>query len=227
MIESISIPPKFAAFLLASLLLAVTPGPGVIYVITRSLAHGRKAGLASVAGIAIGNLGNSAAASVGLAAVLRASSTAFAVIKLAGAAYIIYLGLNALRSPSSVAAATINSGVSSVRLLRDGFLVALLNPKTALFFAALLPQFINSEAPMLAQSLFLGNVFVVMAMCTDSIYVVSASALGQRMGGDSKWPIVGKYFTAAAFFGLGIYAALVNPRNATSPGDASLRQWPW
>lgn len=94
--------PTFVAFLIASLILAVTPGPGVLYIVTQTLGQGRKAGLASVWGIALGNLGNAAAASVGLAAVLAASSTAFVVVKLAGAAYLVFLGIKALRTKATI-----------------------------------------------------------------------------------------------------------------------------
>jgi threonine/homoserine/homoserine lactone efflux protein len=167
----------FAAFLLASLILAVTPGPGVIYIVTRTLGQGRNAGLASIAGIALGDFGNATAASAGLAALLSASATAFVVVKLAGAAYLIFLGGKALwaRSVAPVTANRIRESPS--RLFRDGFFVALLNPKTALFFAALLPQFIDPGASPLRQSLALSGVFVSIAMCTDTIYMLTASAL--------------------------------------------------
>lgn len=206
--------PTFVAFLIASLILAVTPGPGVVYIVTRTLGQGRKAGLSSVGGIALGNLGNAAAASVGLAAVLAASSTAFVVVKLAGAAYLVYLGLKALCARPAAEAAERVAGASPSQLLRDGFVVALLNPKTALFFAALLPQFINPGASPLAQSLFLGCVFVCIAMCTDSIYVLMAAALGPRIRQPSARRPFGKYVTAATFIGLGVYAAFASPRTA-------------
>jgi threonine/homoserine/homoserine lactone efflux protein len=213
MIELIITSPRFMAFLIASLILAITPGPGVVYIITRTLGYGRNAGLSSVGGIALGNLGNSAAASAGLAAVLAASSTAFAVIKFAGAAYLIYLGFNTLRTNSSAEGPVIKAGFSSSQHFRAGFVVALLNPKTALFFAALLPQFISSAAPPLSQSLFLGCVFVLIAMCTDSLYVLTATALGRRIGQRSKSQSAGKYVAAATFFGLGAYAAFVDSRH--------------
>jgi len=92
--------PLFSAFLLASLVLAVTPGPGVIYIVTRSLVQGRRSGLVSVAGVALGNLGNACAASVGLAALFAVSSLAFSVVKFAGALYLVYLGVQMLRSSS-------------------------------------------------------------------------------------------------------------------------------
>ena len=132
------------AFVLASLVLAVTPGPGVLYIVTRTLAQGRAAGLASVAGVALGNLGNALAASLGLAALFALSSLAFAVVKWAGAAYLVWLGVRALRQPPAAAAAAAPAFEPPrlARIVRDGFVVALLNPKTALFFAAFLPQFL-------------------------------------------------------------------------------------
>src|SRR5580692_1145427 len=98
MIESLVMSPQFATFLIASLLLAITPGPGVIYILTRTLSQGRAAGLASVCGIALGNLANAAVASLGLAVVIAASSTAFTVVKFVGAAYLVFLGVHTLRA---------------------------------------------------------------------------------------------------------------------------------
>jgi threonine/homoserine/homoserine lactone efflux protein len=96
MTEALFKSPTFAAFLIASLILAVTPGPGVVYIVTQTLVQGRKAGLASIGGIALGDLGNAAAASAGLAAVFAASATAFVVVKFAGSAYFVFLGIRAL-----------------------------------------------------------------------------------------------------------------------------------
>lgn len=214
MIETLLKAPTFAAFLFASLILAVTPGPGVIYIVTRTLGQGRKAGLASVGGIAVGNLGNAAAASVGLAAVLAASASAFTVVKLAGAAYLVYLGINQLRASPAAGVAARPIHAPPGRLFRDGFFVALLNPKTALFFAALLPQFINPGASPLGQSLGLGCVFVSIAMCTDTLYVLTASALAPARWRRSRWRPYSRYVAAATFIGLGLYAALASPRTA-------------
>jgi threonine/homoserine/homoserine lactone efflux protein len=211
-IQALLTSPTFAAFLFASLILAVTPGPGVIYIVTRTLGQGRKAGFASIGGIALGNLGNAAAASLGLAAVLSASANAFVVVKLAGAAYLVFLGLKALWAKPATAVAVRTTRLSPARLFRDGFLVALLNPKTALFFAALLPQFIDPGASPLWQSLVLSCVFVAIAVCTDTLYMLTASALApaiSRRGGARSY---GRYITAATFIGLGVYAALANPR---------------
>jgi threonine/homoserine/homoserine lactone efflux protein len=212
MLHSILMSSTFAAFLIASTILAVTPGPGVIYVVTRTLSRGRQAGLASVGGIALGNLANATAASLGLAALLAASATAFAVMKLAGAAYLVFLGLRALRTKPRVQVPATADRASDRRLFADGFLVALLNPKTALFFAALLPQFINPDAPPLAQGLILACVFVSIALCTDTIYVLAAAALAPKFTATSSSRAVARYVTAATFIGLGVYAAMAGRR---------------
>jgi threonine/homoserine/homoserine lactone efflux protein len=212
MLHSMLMSSTFAAFLIAGTILAVTPGPGVIYVVTRTLSRGRQAGLASVGGIALGNLANATAASLGLAALLAASATAFAVMKLAGAAYLVFLGVRALRAKPQVRAPAAADRATNLRLFADGFLVALLNPKTALFFAALLPQFINPDAPPLAQGLILACVFVSIAVCTDTIYVLAAAALAPKFTADSSSRDVGRYVTAATLIGLGVYAALSGRR---------------
>jgi threonine/homoserine/homoserine lactone efflux protein len=213
MIQVLLTSPTFAAFLVASLILAVTPGPGVIYIVTRTLGQGRKAGFASIAGIALGDFGNASAASLGLAALLSASAAAYVIVKLAGAAYLIYLGVKALWARSAAPLAASRLRESPARLFRDGFLVSLLNPKTALFFAALLPQFINPGASPLWQSLILSCIFVAMAMCTDTIYMLTASALGPAISRRGSARPYGRYISAAAFIGLGVYAALANPRS--------------
>jgi threonine/homoserine/homoserine lactone efflux protein len=212
MLHSLIMTSTFAAFLIAGTILAVTPGPGVIYVVTRTLSRGRQAGLASVAGIALGNLANATAASLGLAALLAASATAFAVMKLAGAAYLVFLGVKALRAKGIFEVPTATDRASHVRLCADGFFVALLNPKTALFFAALLPQFINPDAPALAQGLVLAGVFVAIAVCTDTIYVLAAASLAPKFAASSASRSAGRYVTAATFIGLGVYAAMAGRR---------------
>jgi len=204
----------FVAYLIASTLLAVTPGPGVIYILTRTLSRGRQAGLASVAGIALGNLANATAASLGLAALLAASATAFAVMKFAGAGYLVFLGIKALRGKARLEVERGSPRASSRRLFADGFLVALLNPKTALFFAALLPQFISADASPLGQGLVLACVFVSIAVCTDTMYVLAAAALAPALAETSASRFVGRYITAATFIGLGVYAAMTGRRTA-------------
>ena len=138
--------PHTLAFMAASLVLALVPGPAVIYLLTQTLSHGRRAGMASVAGVALGNLANAAACVAGLA-VLSASATAFLVVKFLGALYLVFLGVKSLRAraePTPVAQA--GKGVPRGTLFRDGVFVATFNPKTTLFFAAFLPQFIDAGA---------------------------------------------------------------------------------
>jgi threonine/homoserine/homoserine lactone efflux protein len=215
MIETLVMSPQFVTFLLASLLLAITPGPGVIYILTRTLSQGRSAGLASVCGIALGNLANAAVASLGLAVVIAASATAFTVVKFVGAAYLLFLGVHTLRSkPATRPEDAPRRALSPLSLFRAAFLVALLNPKTALFFAALLPQFIHPAAAPLAQTLFLGVVFVALALCTDTIYVFAAAALAFSLRRRARSRPYGRYLSGATFIGLGVYAALASPRAA-------------
>ena len=205
----------FIAFLLASLVLAVTPGPGVAYIVARTLAQGRAAGLASVAGVAAGNLGNALAASIGLAALFAVSAAAFEVVKWAGAAYLGWLGVQALRRPAPTAAAA--AGLEArrpARIFRDGFLVALLNPKTTLFFAAFLPQFIDPAAAATPQAASLGAVFVAIAAATDTGYVLLAGAVARALAGRGarRTAALGRYATAATFIGLGLYTATTASR---------------
>ena len=143
--------PLLTTFLVASVVLAVTPGPGVIYIVTRSLLQGRRSGLASVAGVAIGNLGNAFAASLGLAAIFAASSVAYSIVKYLGAAYLIYLGIKSIRSRVETSTPTV-AEVPLRTVFRDGLLVAVFNPKTAIFFAAFLPQFLTMGRPSASSS---------------------------------------------------------------------------
>jgi threonine/homoserine/homoserine lactone efflux protein len=204
-----AISPTLTVFLVASLLLAVTPGPAVIYLVTRTLAQGRSAGLASIAGVALGNLGNAAAASLGLAALFAVSAHAFTLVKLAGAAYLLYLGVRQLLRAGAPRNALSGPRPHS-RAFRDGLLVALLNPKTALFFAAFLPQFVDPAGSPLAQSLGLSAAFVSIAACTDTVYVFAADSLSSSIAGLEGR--LSRYLTGLSFIALGIYIALGGSR---------------
>ena len=215
MIDILPAWPLLGAFLLASLLLAVTPGPAFVYLLTRTLAQGRRAGLASVAGVALGNLGNAVGASIGLAALFAVSSLAFTVVKYAGAAYLVYLGIRALRTrPADGHGAAAPSTAALSTVFRDGFVVALLNPKTALFFAAFLPQFTSATQSPLAQSMALGGVFVLVASVTDVLYVLMASVMGPALRRAGRARVLGRFATAGAFIGLGVYTAVSGTRPA-------------
>ncbi len=203
------------AFLGASLALAATPGPGVLFIVTRTLSQGRKAGLVSVAGVALGNFGNAVGASLGLAALFALSAVAFSIVKLLGACYLVYLGWCALRVRGEHGAGRdlqAADGLSLTRIFRDGFWVALLNPKTAIFFAAFLPQFFDTRAPGMPQSVGLGAVFVMIAACTDTAYVLAADRVAPAMRRLSTAMAWGRYLTAGVFFGLGIFTAVAGHR---------------
>lgn len=204
--------PLLSAFLFASLVLAVTPGPGVFYIVTRSLAQGRRCGLVSVAGVAVGNLGNALAASIGLAALFSISSLAFVIVKYAGAVYLIYLGVQALRAKEEAVPAGAPPPEALTRIFRDGFVVALLNPKTTLFFAAFLPQFLSDIAAPMLQTVLLGSLFVAIAALTDSLYAIAAGSVASALARTRGIRVLGRYLSAGAFIGLGLFAALAGGR---------------
>jgi threonine/homoserine/homoserine lactone efflux protein len=202
--------PLLLAFVGASLVLALTPGPAVVYIVARTLAQGRACGLASVLGVALGNLSNAVGAALGLAALFAVSSVAFTVVKWAGAAYLVYLGIRMWRAVPAVADAASQAPVQSPlqRVFRDGFMVALLNPKTTLFFAAFLPQFMDAHASPLMQTLALGGVFVGIACCTDLIYVLTASLVAPRLNRAARHAVWGNRLAGTSFIALGVLTAM-------------------
>lgn len=206
--------PLFSAFLLASVVLAVTPGPGVFYIVTRSLIQGRSSGLISVAGVALGNLGNALAASVGLAALFAVSSSAFMVVKYVGALYLVYLGVKMLRETHTEISASMSQAASPGRIFRDGFILALFNPKTTIFFAAFLPQFLNADVPPMFQTMMLGALFVAIAAITDSIYAIGASSLAPALARARGSRRIGGFLGGSTFIGLGVFTALAGSRSA-------------
>lgn len=209
MLELLPDTSRLATFLVASVVLAVTPGPGVIYIVTRSMTQGRRSGIASVAGVALGNLGNALAASLGLAALFAASPMAFVVVKYLGAAYLVFLGVQSIvRSRAETGAAVVEPD-PMLRVFRDGFIVALLNPKTAVFFAAFLPQFFDAERSFLAQSLLLGSIFVAIAAASDSVYALAASAIGRWLLGRKSLGRIGGWIGGVTYIALGVVTAFL------------------
>ena len=188
--------------------MAISPGPGVFYIVTRSVTQGKRLGLASVAGVACGNFGNALGASFGLATVFVVSALAFSVVKYAGAAYLIYLGVKALSSPASKPDdPALPKSVFLRKTFTDGFIVALLNPKTAMFYVAFLPQFVDAPEHALAQTLLLSGIFVLIAATTDSIYALAAGTIRPWLFQKPAIGKAGKYLAGSAFIGLGILAA--------------------
>jgi threonine/homoserine/homoserine lactone efflux protein len=150
---------------------------------------------------------------LGLAAVLAVSARAFTAVKFAGAAYLIYLGIRELRRARHALGEQIRPPVSGTRLFRDGFLVALFNPKTALFFGAFLPQFVDPTRSPLAQSLALGAAFVAIAVCTDTLYVLAAARLGPGIARLGVAPAMTR-LAGFSFIALGLVVACSDSRAA-------------
>ena len=200
---------SMVVFLLAALGLLLIPGPAVIYIVTRSVAQGRRAGMASVLGIELASLGHAVAAAFGLSAVLLASSTVFSLVKYAGAAYLVYLGVRAIFSRAVEPQIEKGTPPSLSRLFRKGFLVQILNPKTALFFYAFLPQFVDpARGSTVVQILFLGALFVMLAIITDSAYALVTSGVGKLMLQKAAFQRAQKYVTGGIYITLGLAAAV-------------------
>jgi threonine/homoserine/homoserine lactone efflux protein len=192
-----------ALFVAAALALLAVPGPAVLYVVTQSIAHGRRAGIAAVAGVHSGTLVHIAAATAGLSALLASSALAFDAVKYAGAAYLVVLGV--LRLVGRERAETEREAGS---LYRQGIVVNVLNPKTALFFLAFLPQFATTWHGILA----LGLLFAALGFCTDGAYALLAGTLGDRLRGHRR---LQQRISGAIFLGLGAFAALSAPPKQT------------
>lgn len=202
--------PTLSAFIVASVVLAVTPGPAVFYIVSRSLLQGRRHGLVSVLGIAIGNFGNALAASLGLAALFAVSSLAFAIVKYAGAAYLIHVGVKMLRTAGAASSSAPPAAAPLGRAFRDGIVVSLFNPKTTLFFAAFLPQFVHApDSPL--QAVVLGALFVLVASISDSAYALAAGTVSRSLAG-SRAGSIGQRFGGGMFIGLGLFTALSGSR---------------
>ena len=169
-------------FVASTLALLSVPGPSVVYVVTRTVEQGRRAGLVSMLGLETGALAHVALSALGVTALLAASDWAFVVVKYAGVTYLVVLGVRQLRRCAVPASQTSDSpGTSYARLFRDGIMVDLLNPKTGLFFLAFLPQFVEpGRGPVAVQALVLGVCFVVLAVVTDGAYALVTSAVCQR-----------------------------------------------
>jgi threonine/homoserine/homoserine lactone efflux protein len=198
-----------ALFLLAALGLLLIPGPAVLYIITRSVAQGRRAGLASVLGVELAGLTHAAAATLGLSALLLTSALAFNVVKYLGAAYLIYLGVRTFLAREESQQAQIPPSRSLSQLFAQGFLVNLLNPKTALFFYAFLPQFVNpARGPVAAQILLFGALFVLLAFCTDSLYALLGSTVGRWLFRNVRFQRIRRYITGSIYIVLGVTAAI-------------------
>jgi threonine/homoserine/homoserine lactone efflux protein len=196
-----------AVFAAATLALLLVPGPAVVYIVTRSVAQGRSAGLVSVAGVHVGSMVHVAAAALGVSALLAASATAFSLVKYLGAAYLVYLGLRKLFSGPGTTATEVEPASRS-RLFGQGFVVNVLNPKTAIFFLAFIPQFADpARGPVAAQIVVLGLVWIALGLVSDGAYVLLSAALAGRL---HRSPVAARRLDIASglvYIGLGAVAA--------------------
>jgi threonine/homoserine/homoserine lactone efflux protein len=201
-------------FALAAILLLLTPGPAVLYIVARSVEQGRIAGLVSVFGITTGTLVHVLASTLGLSALLASSALAFALVKYAGAGYLIYMGVRRILQRTDAPSLPSKLPRRSLgRLYRDGFIVNLLNPKTALFFLAFLPQFVDpARGAVPFQIAFLGLLFTMMGLTSDGLYALVAGTAGLWVKRQSRYVDWERYITGGVFIGLGVTAALAGGR---------------
>jgi threonine/homoserine/homoserine lactone efflux protein len=194
----------------AAVLLAI-PGPAVLYIVGRSIGQGRNAGFVSALGIGVGTLVHTAAAAIGLSALLMSSATAFSVAKYLGAAYLVFLGIQRMRSRESLAAASQNADASRASLSRvfaQGIVVNILNPKTALFFFAFLPQFISpARGHVATQILSLGILFACMGTTSDSLWAFFSSSVAGWLRSNPRWTRSERYISGGILISLGLATA--------------------
>jgi threonine/homoserine/homoserine lactone efflux protein len=201
-------PSTLAVFVVAAVALLVTPGPAVLYIVARSVEQGRWAGVVSALGVHVGTLVHVAAAALGLSALLVSSALAFDIVKYLGAAYLVYLGVRRLLARDARAESSAAPPKSLRRLFAQGIVVNILNPKTALFFLAFLPQFVDPARGQVGlQILALGMIFVALGVVSDGLYAIAAGTAGGWLKRDGRVLRAERYVTGGVFVGLGLTAA--------------------
>ena len=199
---------NLAVFVVAALALLLVPGPAVLYVVARSIHQGRRAGLASVLGIHVGTLVHIAAATAGLSALLVSSSVAFTVVKITGAVYLVGLGLWTLFSRRPEPEVALGGERNLRRAFAQGIVVNVLNPKTALFFLAFLPQFVDPNASHPAvQIAVLGLLFALLGLVTDSLWAIAAGTAGGVLRRSRRFLRAQRHVAGTVYVGLGVVTA--------------------
>jgi len=199
-------------FVSAAVVLLAIPCPAVFYVTSRSIGQGRSAGLVSALGIGVGTLVHVAAAAVGLSALLMSSAAAFGVVKYLGAAYLVHLGVQKLRSGESLDLSPNAPRAKLSRVFGQGIIVNILNPKTALFFFSFLPQFVDASRGAVAlQILFLGTLFAVMGVTSDSLWALFAGTVAQHLKRNARWLSTQRYVSGGMLISLGVATAFAGP----------------
>jgi threonine/homoserine/homoserine lactone efflux protein len=207
---------QLLVFALASLALLLIPGPAVLYIVTRSVSQGRTAGVASVLGIQCGGMVHVVMATLGLSAILLSSALAFNLVKYAGAVYLVYLGLRTWFSREPLELGALKRQPLR-QIFVQGFVVNALNPKTALFFFAFLPQFVDPHRGAASiQFLLLGLVFITLATLSDGAYALLSSSLGgwfRHKASEPRFALGQRLVTGGIYIGLGVTAALTGNRH--------------
>lgn len=198
----------FSLFLGSAIVLAITPGPGIFYVMTRSLKGGRVEGIASAMGTSVGGMFHVVAAALGISIVLAASALAFNLVKYLGAAYLIYLGIKTILSRDGHMETADIRRTGYRRAFLQGITVEVLNPKTALFFLAFIPQFINPDGVVFAQFLLLGSTSVALNTSVDFMVIAMAGPIGQWLKASPRLRKGQRYATGTGLIALGGYVAL-------------------
>ncbi|MEO0407974.1 MAG: LysE family translocator [Cyanobacteria bacterium P01_A01_bin.135] len=196
---------NFTLFLTAAVILAITPGPGIFYVLTRSIRGGRREGLASALGTSAGGMVHVVAAALGLSVLLATSALAFGLVKYAGAAYLIYLGIQTLRQRGDPR--TLSPAAVSRSAFFQGVTTEVLNPKTALFFLAFIPQFVSSTSPVVMQFLLLGSLSVLLNTLVDLVVIGLAGPVGRWLA-NSRARRRQQQASGWMLIGLGAYVAI-------------------
>jgi threonine/homoserine/homoserine lactone efflux protein len=213
-VPSLSTLPVFIA---ASIALLVIPGPAVLFIVARSSAQGTRAGLVSVLGVHTATVVHVLAAVAGLSAVVVASSIAFTAIKIVGGFYLIYLGIKSIRAAKHTSNAAGPIVRPEKRLFAEAFIVSLLNPKVALFFLAFLPQFVQrGHGAIWSQTLALGIVYIILGLCTDSMYALIGAHLGTRYSGRAARLRASRYAEGGILVGLGVLTLALPHRRAST-----------
>jgi|tagenome__1003787_1003787.scaffolds.fasta_scaffold20451542_2 threonine/homoserine/homoserine lactone efflux protein len=196
--------------------LLVIPGPAVLYIVTRSIDQGRSAGVASVLGIHTGSLVHVAAAAAGLSALLVSSAVAFSVLKYAGAVYLVVLGVRKLLERDDVGLDLEAAPTRSLRrIYAQGIVVNILNPKTALFFLAFLPQFVDVDrGAVWSQMVVLGFAFIALGMLSDGTYAFVAARAGRLLRSSRRFRMTQRYVSGGIYIGLGAVAALAGSHHS-------------
>jgi threonine/homoserine/homoserine lactone efflux protein len=202
-----------AVFMAAAAALLIVPGPAVLFIVARGIEQGRRAALVSALGIGVGTLFHVAGATLGLSALLVSSATAFAAVKYLGAAYLAVLGVRTLLTRGGAEAKVETAPADLGRIFRQGIVVNLLNPKTALFFLAFLPQFVDPDRGSVAgQTLLLGGIMAVMGVISDSSYALLSGTLGGWLKGNLGFLRAQRYFAGSVYLALGVATALTGSR---------------